>query len=498
MTLGSLLAGVEVIYPSTIDRSLDVQGITCQPQAVGVGFVFAQCRVPWLDPIEASRSAIARGAAVIMAEQHPRDQLALTSAGVVQVKNINQAYAIACANYFSNAHCRLRLYGVTGTKGKTTTCHFIESAFRHAGLNCGLISTLAHRTPRHEWPSSMTTPEPSELHRLLSVMDSQGVRHVVIEVSSIGLAEERVYGLQFDGVVFTNVGHEHLEYHGSRDAYIAAKSRLFRDRSFHSSKNTVCVLNSDDAIGAMLAADAVGKVISYGCASGDIKPTSFESDELRTMLRIESYELHSRFGGVHNVYNLLAAFALTQAILGSAELAIQGLQTALALPGRLEHIHSESDIDVFVDYAHTPESVQLVLQIFRCYAGSRKRAVVIGCGGGTTKSKRPLIAHAALAGSDILVLTADNPRFEDPVEIIRDMVAGIDVEALVRQRRLCIVPDRAQAIKTAIDRADPNGIVLILGKGHERTNEVQGRLIPFDDREVARNVLRTQFRMPRL
>lgn len=479
MKLRDVLNGVEPVNQA---GDVEIAGLTALPQSVRPGVLFAKLLAPWLPPRGLCARAVAGGASALMLQAGDTEGNGLPC--LVRVADVNRAYAMAAANFHGHAHRSLRLYGVTGTKGKTTTVHLLEAALRAAGRHTGMIGSVVCRTPAGERRSNNTTPEPAELHALFREMLDQGATDVVLEVSSIGIAEQRLYGLRFSGVLFTNLGADHYEYHGGRDAYLACKRRLFADASMHRAPSIPCVLNADDPAGREFAASAAGRAITYGIHNGDVRPDDYELSAAGTRVRVSGQTIATPLLGEHNVYNILAAFAAARDILGSAEAAARGLSQARPVPGRLERVPGDHGVTVFVDAAHTPESVAAALEALAKTHAGRRLVAVVGCSGGSDRGKRPLMARAALGASDLCVATSDNPRWDDPVLILAEMVAGIESDA-----RLHVVGDRRAAIARAIELAQPAGVVAILGRGGERLQEVRGGLVPLDDADVARQAL---------
>jgi UDP-N-acetylmuramoyl-L-alanyl-D-glutamate--2,6-diaminopimelate ligase len=488
MTLDVLLRGVDVVRGA--EANPDICRVSRVAEGVDRATVFVAYRSPLVKHRHELHDAARVGAAVIMVDEHDERPCGSGSPTVV-VRHVNQAYATICANLFGNAHRELRFYGVTGTKGKTTTCHLVESILRRAGVRTGLITSLVQRIGRREMVSDQTTPDAARLHKQLRKMCAAGVTHVVLEVSSIGLAEDRLHGIRFDGVVLTNLAPDHLDYHGGLAAYKAAKRRLFTESAFHTPDRSVSVLNLDDPFGVELAGEALGTVVTYGIENGDVRPQDVDVTGGRVRATIGGRSFESRLPGTHNLSNLLAALALTQAELGMSDALATGVRDVTGLPGRFEHVPPPAPgaVDVFVDYAHTPESVRAVLTAAEAIGRDRRRVVVVGCRGGSDKSKRVPMAQAALAHSDVCILTSNNPNREDPHRIIRDMTSGLPVTELVRAGKLALVADRREAIYRAVEAAAPNGIVMLLGRGSQTTHTIGVCEMPFDDREVARAAL---------
>jgi UDP-N-acetylmuramoyl-L-alanyl-D-glutamate--2,6-diaminopimelate ligase len=489
VTLSELLDGVEIV--GAPDMTADVSRVSRSVEMLNGGTLFAACRYPASGRGRNElRLAAARGATAILVDEHDGRLAEAPACPTIVVRRVNQAYATACANLFGNPQRRLRFYGVTGTKGKTTTCHLIESIFRAAGVRTGLCSTLVQRIGSREIPTELTTPDPSRLYRVLAKMRDAGVTHVVVEVSSIGIVEDRLHGIRFDGVVFTNLGTDHLDYHGSIAGYKAAKRRLFADPAFHNPAGSRSVVNADDAFGRELGADAIGTVVTYGTQNGDVRPSTIEmGDGIRAV--VDGVTFESALRGAHNLSNILAAIAVARPEVGPAA-AVSGVRALAGLPGHFERVAVPGrGVDVFVDYAHTPESVEAALTAGAPIAHGRRRVVVVGCRGGSDKGKRAPMARTALAHSDVCVITSSNPNVEHPEAIIDDMVADLPVAELVRSGRLAIVVDRREAIFRAIEAAVPDGLVFLLGRGAQPAHAVGHCEIPFDDRDVARAALRS-------
>jgi UDP-N-acetylmuramoyl-L-alanyl-D-glutamate--2,6-diaminopimelate ligase len=488
--LSQLLVGVDVRRMTRAD--LVVTGISHFANKVKPGGIYVASVLPWMDGYRGIKLAVERGAAAIIVEQELTTDDAL-GCRTILVGNANRAYATMSANFFGHAYAELSLFAVTGTKGKTATCHVLESLLRNAGYKTGLISTITQKINDQEIPSTCTTPDPFELHRLFREMVSAGVTHVVLEASSIGIAEERLTHLTFDGLIFTNLGHDHLTYHGGLENYWHAKRRLFTDYVSAGGKRTVCAINVDDQFGELLASVARGEVVTYG-AQGEISGEALYLDRDGISGDICGVPINSSMLGAHNVYNILGAVALGLKIGIPAEAIAAGISSLPALPGRLERAAAESGIDIFVDYAHTPESVFTVLMSLKAIFAEQELITVLGCGGGTDRAKRPVMAKIAFENSDFCIFTSDNPRHEDPLSIIEDMCAGIEPagDESSEQRRLEILVDRRQAIHRGVEIARQGGVLVILGKGHETYQVIGDALNSFDDREVAAEALKVQ------
>lgn len=483
MTAGELLQGVELIDAPA--ASTAVRSIAAHPGGVRGDTMFFKVPYPELRRVTAA-DAIKRGASYLVLEETDEEAASVPATlPVAIVRNAKRAYALACGNFFGNAHRNLTMIGVTGTKGKTTTCHLIEAALRASGLRTGLVSSLVRRIPGREAPAMNTTPQPFALHHFLYDLQRDGGTHCVLEVSSIGIEEERVYGLDFAAAVFTNLGTDHFAYHGGRDRYIAAKRRLFEERS----PSALCAINTDDPVGRSFAGAAGGRIVTFGMQGADVIPERHSFDSSGLSIRLDGADIEVPLVGEHNVYNALAAYVVTADVLGSRHAAAEALKHAQPLPGRLERVPTRLGVDVYVDYAHTPESVEAILKTVRTLAGSRRCIALIGCSGNSDRSKRGPIARAAAAGTDRVFFTSDNPNNEHPAAIVRDMLVGVGPG--VPHDRVRVVLDRGAAICAAIEDALPDGVVVLLGKGTETFQLVNGRRVPHSDVAAASLTLRS-------
>lgn len=484
MQLKELLAGVNITRVDDWDAV--VENVSFFAEDIVPGWVYVACKLPWMDGNRAVGEAAARGAAAVVIDAGVSLPLR-PACNTVVVPDTVKAYSTMCANFFGNVHRRMSIHAVTGTKGKTSTCYLLESIFRSAGFKTGLIGTISQRIDGREVASVNTTPLPYELHRTLREMHDAGVTHLVLEVSSIGIAEERIWGLQCDGMVFTNLGHEHLTYHGGLEGYRQAKSRLFTE--YAAAGKTVCAINVDDPFGTELASLARGEVVTYGL-NGEVCGSSIVLSSNGVRGEAGGVRIRSSLLGSHNAYNILGAVALTRAIGIPPEAIADGISRLISIPGRLERVENENGVDIFVDYAHTPESVLTVLLTLRALFAAKRLVVILGCGGNSDRAKRPLMARLAVENSDACILTSDNPRAESPAEIIKDMLAGVRPERSGRRGRPEVVIDRREAIYRGVEAAGVGGTLVILGKGHERFQHIGNEAIPFDDREVAVQALR--------
>lgn len=487
MRIESLLS---VIQPMTVTgpTELDISGIAYDSRQVQPGYLFVAVRGTREDGHRYIDDAIRRGAVAVVAENLARARRDVT---YLRVEDARRALAeIACA-FHGHPSAKLEVIGITGTNGKTTTAFMIRDILAAAGRHPGLISTVHYEIGKRCIPAGRTTPEAPDLQAMLAQMLKVGCESVVMEVSSHALEQKRVWGVDFDVGVFTNLTHDHLDYHGTIERYFAAKARLFAGLG-RMEKRAAAVLNLDDPWGHQLAEMIGGwaRIIPYGVhPAAEVRAEEIEIDGRGSRFRVHSPwgDAHVRLSvlGRFNVSNALAAFA--SAAVGGVPVAtiVAALERFCGAPGRLERIPNSRGFDVFVDYAHTPDALANVLSTLRTIT-QRRIILVFGCGGDRDRTKRPAMGRVAGDWADHVILTSDNPRSEDPRAIIEDIVTGLP--PVTRHE---IILDREQAIARAIELACPGDAVLIAGKGHETYQEFCRHIVPFDDREVARRWLLT-------
>ena len=380
------------------------------------------------------------------------------------------------ANFYDNPSEKLKLIGVTGTNGKTTVATLLYELFQQLDQKSGLISTVKNRVGKKEIPATHTTPDQLTLNRLLAEMVKEGCKYAFMEVSSHGLDQDRVAGLRFAGGIFTNITHDHLDYHKTFNNYLRAKKRLFDLLP----ADAFALLNADDKHSVIMTEHCKAKVETYALRNpADYKVKIIESQIDGMLLQVNEQEFWTRLIGGFNAYNISAIYAVA-VIMGLDKLQVlTALSTLKAVEGRFQYIKSKDGKLGIVDYAHTPDALANVLQtINEVNNGKGKVITVVGCGGDRDKAKRPEMAGIAARNSQQVILTSDNPRSEDPEDILNEMEAGLDP---VQKKRSLRITDRAQAIKTACQLAQPGDIILIAGKGHETYQEIKGVRHPFDD-----------------
>ena len=435
-----------------------------------------------------AHAALEAGAVAVVSDSAER----WPAGASVQVREPRLALAQAANRFHDHPSRALRVVAVTGTNGKTTTTYLLEAIFRAAGWSAGVIGTTGARFAGASRQLSFTTPESPELQGLLREMADAHLEAVALEVSSHALAQRRSYGLESDVVVFTNLSHDHLDYHGSMAAYLDAKLMLFDGRNGATAKRTTAVVNLDDAVApTVLSAAGRGRLaaVTYGRdarAQLRIGAVRGASEGLRIELMPADGEpavtlLLPMLGG-YNAWNAAAAFAAARALGVRAEAAVRGLEGAPGVPGRLERVAAGQPFEVVVDYAHTPDALERALGAVREHFAGRV-LLVFGCGGDRDRAKRPRMGSVAAQRADRAWVTNDNPRSEDPADIARDVLAGAPHGSLALEL------DRRTAIAAALAAATPGDVVLIAGKGHETTQTLGDRVLPFDDRQVARELL---------
>ena len=418
-----------------------------------------------------------KGAVTIVCEVLPLDILAGIT--YVQVQNSSSALAYIASNYFENPSEKLKLIGITGTNGKTTTATLLFHLFRSLGYKCGLLSTIKNQINDKVISATHTTPDPLQLNSLLSDMVSDKCTHVFMEVSSHSVVQKRTDGLVFAGGVFTNITHDHLDYHKTFENYIKAKKEFFDNLP----SQAFAIVNADDKNGMVMLQNTKASKYTYAMRSmADYRCKLIENDFSGLLINIDGQEVVCRLVGSFNAYNLTAAYA-TAILLGEQKIDILSALSVLGpVEGRFDFITSPGKITGIIDYAHTPDALKNVLSTIHDINGGLGRVItIVGCGGDRDKTKRPIMAKIACEMSDKVILTSDNPRSEDPVEIIHQMEEGISIS---EKRKAISITDRKEAIKTAVSFAQPGDVILVAGKGHEKYQEIKGVRSPFDDKKI--------------
>jgi UDP-N-acetylmuramoyl-L-alanyl-D-glutamate--2,6-diaminopimelate ligase len=486
MILSEILSGVRLNDPLTPElASLPIEGLDFDSRRVGAGFLFFACPGSRADGRQFAADAVARGAVAVASESEAPPDL---RHHWIRVEHGRQALALAARNFYHRPDERLGLTGITGTNGKTTTAYLVDSVLRTAGHKTALIGTIEYHLAGRVIPAVNTTPESLDLIRLFAELEREGGTHATMEVSSHALALGRVYGMQFHTAVFTNLTRDHLDFHGNMDTYFAAKALLFTGAGGPPPK--FAVLNRDDSYTRWIKLDASTETLGYGMGpeselrarhiSSGFQGLRFVVQHGKTRFQVESPLI-----GRINVYNILAACGVGLSYGIAPETVARGIAALPAVPGRFERVDEGQPFVVVVDYAHTDDALRNTIAVARGL--NPKRVITLfGCGGDRDRTKRPLMGQAAAEASDFVVLTSDNPRSEDPLAIMNDALVGIrrvDVPHVVE-------PDRAAAIARALKEAREGDIVILAGKGHETYQVLKDKTISFDDRAVAREVLR--------
>jgi len=464
-----------------------VTGVSYDSRTVTAGQVFVALRGQHADGTAFARQAIERGAAAIVSEQPAPEGVRVPWA---MVEDARLALAMIAAAFYRDPSREMQVIGITGTNGKTTTAYLVASIFEAAGIRCGLLGTVAYRIGDVVHEATRTTPEAPDVQALLRQMVDEGCGACAMEVSSHALSLRRVDGMTFAAGVFTNLTRDHLDFHADMDEYFRAKRRLFEMLP----RDAPSLLNLDDPRGSALI-DAGGRPITYAIGrAADITPgpLSFSLDGLVFDVRTPRGTLHVRstLVGRPNVYNILAAVSTATALDLPFDAIERGVQALGGVPGRFEMVSGKKDeVTVVVDYAHTDDALRNLLETARPLAAGRL-ITVFGCGGDRDRTKRPLMGAVAGRLSDLIVVTSDNPRSEDPNRIIEEIQRGITADTRKDAgQRLLTIADRGAAIAKAIELARPGDLVLIAGKGHEKYQVIGNRVLPFDDVAVAREAL---------
>lgn len=402
---------------------------------------------------------------------------------LIVVDNSSKALAIMAGNFYDEPSKQLKLIGVTGTNGKTTITTLLYKMYSALGYQCGLLSTVVNKICDREIPAAHTTPDPISLNALLHEMVSEGVSHCFMEVSSHAIHQNRIAGLHFSGGVFTNITHDHLDYHKTFKEYVEVKKSFFDQLP----KTAFALVNVDDRNGEVMLQNTKAKKRTYALKNiADYKAKVLENQFSGLLLTINGNELWSKLIGDFNASNLLAVYGVSQELDEDSTEVLTVLSQLDSVDGRFQHFTSGGGITAIVDYAHTPDALENVLKTIENIR-TRNETVytVVGCGGDRDKAKRPLMASIACKFSDKVILTSDNPRSEDPNTIIEEMMRGVDA---TQYRKTLSITDRQQAIKTAVSMAEPRDIILIAGKGHEKYQEIKGVRYDFDDMKTIREL----------
>jgi UDP-N-acetylmuramoyl-L-alanyl-D-glutamate--2,6-diaminopimelate ligase len=477
----------DILYKTSIEAvkgptDIEVNKIEFDSRLVTQGDVFVAIRGTQSDGHDYIEKAISLGAIAIVCETLP--ETAAEGVTYVQAKKASSALAHMAANFYGNPSGNLKLVGVTGTNGKTTIASLLYQLFRNAGYKTGLLSTVKIMVDDKEYKATHTTPDSLTINKYLKEMEEIGAEFCFMEVSSHGIHQNRTEGLHFAGGIFTNLSHDHLDYHSTFAEYRDVKKKFFDELP----KTAFGLVNVDDKNGLVMLQNTMAKKLTYALKTyADYKAQILENQLSGLLLKINDQEVWVKLIGTFNAYNLLAIYA-TAVNLGLESQEVLRLMSELeSVSGRFQFIVSDSKITAIIDYAHTPDALENVLStIDNIRTRNEQLITVVGCGGDRDRTKRPVMAHIATSMSDKAIFTSDNPRSEVPEDIIEDMEKGVEPQ---NYKKTLAVVDRRQAIKIACQLARPNDIILIAGKGHENYQEIKGVRYDFDDMETVKEIL---------
>ncbi len=483
MRLRQLIKALDKPGPYSDVSDFAIKGISCNSAQVEPGFVFVAIKGNRQDGHKFIKEAIARGAkAIITQKRYPavKDNKGVS---FIQAPDTRKALASLASEFYGRPSEKIKVVGITGTNGKTTVSYLIEAVLKEARLNVGVIGTVNYRFKDRVLTAKNTTPGPAEIQPMLAQMLKEGLGYAILEVSSHALDQERTARIDFHSAIFTNLTQDHLDYHLNLENYFQAKAKLFKNLK----SGSFCVINEDDACGRKLKGLTRARIITYGIdAEADVVASGIKLGISQTEFQVKAgqvcLDLKARLVGRHNVYNILAciAWAIEEGL--EPQVIKSAIEKFSFVPGRLERIDSAADFSVFVDYAHTPDALNNVISFLRQISSGRI-IVVFGCGGERDKSKRPKMGRVVTELADYAIITNDNPRSENPEEIINAIRSGIS------KNNYRVIPDRREAIRQALSIAGSGDVVLIAGKGHEDYQILKNKTVPFDDRQVTRECL---------
>ena len=480
MKLNELLSKVKSA-DITGDADVDIMGVDIDSRRVKPGHLFVAVRGTQVDGHSFIPKAIEQGAVAVLCEDMPEERR--EGVTYVKVSSTEAAVGPVATMFYGDPSTKLKLVGVTGTNGKTTIATLLYNMFRKFGHRCGLLSTVCNYIEDEAIPADHTTPDPIELNRLLACMVEAGCEYAFMECSSHAIAQQRIGVLKFAGGLFTNLTRDHLDYHKTFENYRDAKKAFFDSLP----KTAFAITNADDKNGMVMVQNTKATVKTYSTRSlADFKAKIIECHFEGMYLDIDGREVGVQFIGKFNVSNLLAVYGAAVMLGKAPEDILLIMSTLKSVSGRLEPIRSKDGITAIVDYAHTPDALENVLNaIHEVLDGKGKVITVCGAGGNRDKGKRPLMAQEAVKQSDRVIITSDNPRFEEPQDIINDMLAGLNAQQM---KKVISIADRREAIRTAAMMAEKGDVILIAGKGHEDYQEIKGVKHHFDDREEVRKI----------
>lgn len=464
------------LQASSGDMNIPISGVQFDSRLVEKGDLFVATKGTHVDGHAFIKSAIEKGAVAIVGQEAIEPAEGIT---MVQCHDSSRALSTIASNFYGNPSSKLKLVGVTGTNGKTTTVTLLFNLFRILGYNTGLLSTILNKVNDEIVSATHTTGDAIQINKLLSKMVKAGCTHCFMEASSHAIDQNRIAGLAYDVAVFTNITHDHLDYHQTFDAYIKAKKKFFDELS----AEAFALVNSDDKRAKIMVQNTSAQKRTFGLKSmGDFKAKILSNSLDGLELEIDNHRIWFNLIGDFNAYNILAAYGVALLLEENAEEVLVALSSMSAVPGRFERVSLKRKITAIVDYAHTPDALNNVLQtIDKARTRNEQVITVIGCGGNRDKEKRPLMAEIACKLSDRVIFTSDNPRDEAPEAIIEEMKKGVSPSNF---RKTISVLDRREAIKTALAMSNENDIILVAGKGHETYQEIKGVKKDFSDKQT--------------
>ena len=463
------------------DENTDITGVNIDSRKIKQGHLFVAMKGTQVDGHQFIPKALDLGASAILCEDLPAELK--ENVTYIQVASTEDAVGKVATIFYGNPSEKLKLVGVTGTNGKTTIATLLYNMFRKLGYKCGLLSTVCNYIEGEAIPADHTTPDPIELNALLSKMVKAGCQYAFMECSSHAIHQKRIGGLKFAGGIFTNLTRDHMDYHKTVENYRNAKKAFFDGLP----KSAFAITNADDKNGMVMVQNCKAQIKTYSTRSmADFRAHILECHFEGMYLEIDGHEVGVQFIGKFNVSNLLAVYGAAVMLGQKPEDILIALSTLKSVSGRLEPIQSPEGYTAIVDYAHTPDALENVLKaIHEVLNGKGKVITVCGAGGNRDKGKRPLMAQEAVKQSDKVIITSDNPRFEEPQDIINDMLAGLDKQQM---KKVVSIVDRREAIRTACMMAEKGDVILIAGKGHEDYQEIKGVKHHFDDKVVVKEI----------
>jgi len=478
----NLLGNVSVVSFSGDENAL-ISHITSDSRAVTQGTLFTAVKGTQVDGHTFVEKAISQGAIAILLENLPTQlQPEIT---YIQVESVPAELGKIAAHFYDDAQEELIIVGCTGTNGKTTVTTLLHDLFQHLGYKCGLLSTVEYRIGNEIFPSTHTTPDSISIHKLFKKMADEGCTHCFMEVSSHSVVQHRISGIDFKGGIFTNITHDHLDYHKTFDNYIKAKKGFFDALG----PDAFSLTNKDDKNGMVMLQNTKSTRYTYSLHGGaDFNVKIIENDFSGMQIKLQGEEIWTPLVGKFNAYNMIAVYAAATLITeGTEEIAV-AMSALGRVNGRFEAINGPEARTAIIDYAHTPDALENVIQTIKnIQKGDSQLICVVGCGGDRDREKRPVMGHTASSRCDKAIFTSDNPRSESPEAIISDMMTGVEPQ---NQRKVIKITDRSEAIKTAIFLSQPGDVILIAGKGHETYQEIQGVKHEFDDKKITHNLFK--------